>query len=71
MAKKPTLDELIAIVQQHDKRIAMRMIYNRYFIPFKDRPKYRKLYDAIAKELKNGSDSNDNTGNAGQGPDSE
>ena len=71
MAKQPTLDELIAIVRQHDKRIAMRMIYNRYFISFKDRPKYRKMYDAIAKELKNGSDSDDNTGNAGQGPDSE
>lgn len=68
---QPTLDELIEIVKNHDIRIGMRMIYRRFFIPHSERPKYKKLWYAIHKELQDGNDSDDSDTGSGGKPDGE
>ena len=52
MSKQPTLEEIVDLIKNHDKRIGLRMLYQRFFIPHSERPKFKLLWDKLDKELK-------------------
>jgi hypothetical protein len=48
----PTLKEFIKVVQENDKRVGLRTLYKKYRVSAKERPKYRKMWDAIVDDAK-------------------
>lgn len=52
----PTLKEFIKFVEEHDKRIGLRMLYKKYEVPQYDREKFRRAWNLIEERIDNASE---------------
>jgi hypothetical protein len=51
MDTKPSVEEIVRLVETHDKRIGLRMLYAKYKISEGERYKYRKLWNSFHEML--------------------
>jgi hypothetical protein len=55
----PSRDEIAEMVRSYDRRVGLRMLYQRHNIPESERHKYRKLWKAFWEVLPDGFEKKD------------
>jgi hypothetical protein len=61
----PSKEEFLDYVKKYDRRIGLRMLYQKHSIPEGERYKYRKLWKAFMEILDDASENRETTENDG------